>query len=64
MSGGIRINDTKRIFMEPAQLYSFERAFEDRREVRTLKGDDKTPGWCTVYAACASEEVQDFLESN
>jgi len=52
------------ILMEPSQLYSFERAFEDRREVRILKVDDKTPSCWTVYAACASEEVQALLESN
>jgi hypothetical protein len=52
------------ILMDPAKLYSFERAFEDRREVRILKVDDKTPDCWIVYAACASEEVQNLLEDN
>jgi hypothetical protein len=52
------------ILMDPAHLYPFERAFEDRREVKILKIDDETPGCWTVYAACASEEVQVLLESN
>jgi hypothetical protein len=52
------------ILMDPAQLYGFEQAFEDRREVKILKVDDSTPSCWTVYAACASEEVQDLLESN
>jgi hypothetical protein len=52
------------ILMDPVQLHSFERTFEDRREVRILKVDDSTPDWWTVYAACASEEVQNQLESN
>jgi hypothetical protein len=49
--------------MDPAKLYAFECAFEDRREVKILKVDDSTPGCWTVYAACASEEVQNLLES-
>jgi hypothetical protein len=52
------------ILMDPSQLYSFGRAFEDRPEVRILKVDDQTPSCWTVYAACASEGVQDLLESN
>jgi hypothetical protein len=30
------------ILMDPSQLYSFGRAFEDRPEVRILKVDDQT----------------------
>jgi hypothetical protein len=52
------------ILMDPAKLHSFERTFEDRREVKILKVDDKTPGCWTVYADCASEEVQDLTERN
>jgi hypothetical protein len=52
------------IHLDPANLFSFERAFEGRREVRILKVDDKMPSCWTVYAACASEEVQELLESN
>ena len=52
------------ILMDPAKLHSFKRAFEDRREVRILMVDDKTPGCWTLYAACASEEVHGLLESN
>jgi hypothetical protein len=50
------------ILMDPAKLYSFERAIEDGREVKILKVDDLTPS--AGRAACASEEVQDLLESN
>ena len=52
------------ILMDPSQLSSFERAFEDRREVRILKVDDKTPSCWIVYAACANEEIQKLMESN
>lgn len=52
------------IFMEPANFYRFERDFEDRYEVRILNVDTETPDCWTVYAGCASREIQKLLESN
>jgi hypothetical protein len=52
------------IIMEPAMWARFERAFEDRPEVKVLTVDRRTPDAWTVYAACNSREVQDLLEAN
>jgi hypothetical protein len=52
------------IVMEPADWAQFERAFADRPEVHQLGVDRTTPDAWTVYAACASREVRDLLESN
>jgi hypothetical protein len=51
------------IVMDPAKWFRFEQVFEDRPEVKILGLDNRTPDWWTVYAGCASEEVQDLIES-
>jgi hypothetical protein len=52
------------LVMDPADGWRFERDFEDRPEVMIMKVDRRTPDHCTVYVGCASQRVQDLIESN
>jgi hypothetical protein len=52
------------LVMDPADWWRFERDFEDRPEVKIMKIDRRTPDHWTVYVGCASQRVQDLLESN
>ncbi len=51
-----------KVIIDPAMWAQFERAFENRPEVRIRKVDHQTPDAWNVYVACASEEVRRLLE--
>jgi hypothetical protein len=52
------------LVMDPADLWRFERVFEDEPQVKIMKVDHQQPDNWTVYVACASQRVCDLIESN
>jgi hypothetical protein len=52
------------IVMDPVRWSHFEQTFDARPEVRILATERSRPDLWTVYAACASKEIKDQLESN
>ena len=52
------------VAIDPVMWAQFKSTFEGRPEVKIRKLDSSQPDRWTVYAACASEAVKDWLEAN
>lgn len=52
------------LVIDPVMWAKFEASFEDRREAKIRKLNSSQPDTWTVYLACASEAVKDWLEAN
>jgi len=52
------------VVIDPVDWSRFEAFYEDRPEVKIRKVDRSQPDWWTIHVACASQAVEELVESS